>query len=200
MTAALNAQFSTVTVVPNFQNLSQMLSYDRLWLDQRWTSGSLTSTEISNIAAFIATGRRVVMVGENDYWTSWDNQILSIVGGSFGGEYTGSANTVLADPLTAGVSSVNLPTAGLVASGGTALFDHNWATLWGATGNTLTLLDVNVMSDTYWSSNNNGQFSENVAEWLAATGSDGAVPEPITILGVFSGVGALGAYLRRRFA
>src|SRR4030042_1651803 len=66
MTAALNAQFSTVTVVPNFQNLALMLGYDRLWLDQRWTSGSLTATEISNIGAFIATGRRVVLMGEND--------------------------------------------------------------------------------------------------------------------------------------
>ncbi|RJP88646.1 MAG: IPTL-CTERM sorting domain-containing protein [Desulfobacteraceae bacterium] len=179
MTAALNTatsnQFDTV---PNFENLSQMLTYDALWLDCRNTS--LTATEYNNIQSFIATGRRVVMIGENSSWTAWNQQIVGMNGGTYGGqEVSGTASSVISNALTNGAPSVYLPTAGVVASGGTALYVPNFATLWG--NNVLTVLDVNIFSNTFWGSENNGIFATNVANWVA--GSSGPTPvQPIPTL------------------
>ena len=176
MTAALNAVFETVDVAPDFENLGQMLSYDRLWLDQRGTDesgASLSANEINNITAFVATGRRLVLLGENNLWTSWNNQILGIGGGTYWSHYDGTATVIAAHDLTAGVSSVDLRFDGR-ANGGTALFDQNWATLWGGDENLLTLLSYNVMWDEDWGVLDNGQFALNVADWLVA-------PEPATL-------------------
>lgn len=192
MTNALNtATGNQVTVVSNFSNLSQMLTYDALWLDQRWTSGSLAATEVNNIASFISTGKKVVMIGENSSWAAWNNQILGIVGGTYvsGSAYTGTAYPSVSNSLTNGVSSVYLLAAGL-ANGGTALFDQNFATLWGS--NVLTLLDVNVLDD----SNGYVQFETNVANWIADSGPVVPIPAAVWLLG--SGlVGLFG--LRRKF-
>ena len=77
MTTALNNACRNIATTPNFENLAQMLSYNAIWLDARSFGGSLLSAnELSNIATFIATGRRVVLMGENTNWTTWDNQIL----------------------------------------------------------------------------------------------------------------------------
>ena len=141
MTSYLNTESgSGITTVTNFENYSQMAGYEALWLDQRWTGGSLSLTEIANITAFAATGKKVVLIGENDAWTTWDQQILSITGGTFGGTFYGTANAIVSNDITAGVSSCYLPASGLVATGGgTALFDHNFATLW----------DENVLTSMY---------------------------------------------------
>ncbi|SEL93466.1 VPLPA-CTERM protein sorting domain-containing protein [Syntrophus gentianae] len=190
MTNALDtATGNQVTVVSNFSNLSQMMTYDALWLDQRWTSGSLAATEVSNIASFIATGRKVVMIGENSSWTSWNNQILGIVGGTFAGESSATAYPIVFNSLTNGISSIDLPTAGL-ANGGTALFDQNFATLWGS--NVLTLLDVNVLDNSY----GNAQFETNVANWVADSGPVVPIPAAVWLLGS----GLIGLFgLRRKF-
>ncbi len=186
-----------VDVVSNFTDLSLMLTYDALLLDQRWTSGSLQAGEAANIATFIATGKRVLMMGENNSWTSWNNGILSIVGGSYGSEYEGDTSSTLAHPLTAGVNTVYLPTAGR-AVGGTALFDQNFATLWGA-GNVLTVLDVNVLSNFSWNTEDNGIFATNVANWLAEKPSvppiSDPIPEPATL--TLLGLGMAGIAYRR---
>jgi hypothetical protein len=186
-----------VDVVSDFTNLGQMLTYDALLLDQRWTSGSLLAGEAANVASFIATGRCVLMMGENDSWTSWNNQILAIVGGSYESEYVGNTSSILAHPLTIGVNSVNLPWAGR-AVGGTALFDQNFATLWGA-GNVLTVLDINVWQDSSWGELDNGIFGTNVVNWLAGKPSDppitDPIPEPATL--TLLGLGMAGMAYRR---
>jgi MYXO-CTERM domain-containing protein len=200
MTAALNtASGNGVTVTSDFTNLAQMLAADALWLDQRWTSGSLSGTELTNLSTFISTGKRVVMIGENSAWTSWDNQILGLVGGSFVGNGTGTATAIYSHALTAGVTSVTLPTAGLsTVSGGTALFNQNWATLWGANQNVLTLLDINIVSDGDWSSANNAVFATNVAQWVSAT-PENNVPEGGSTVAMM-GLAALAlAGARRKF-
>lgn len=195
-TNALNAASGNmVSVTPNLNNLGFMLGFDALLVDQRWVGGSLGATEVANITAFIATGRRVLMIGENSSWTSWNNQILGIVGGAFVGQSSAVANAVVVNSLTAGAPSFNLPTAGL-AAGGTALYAPNFATLWGA-GNVLTVLDVNVWSDSV--SANGTQFGINVANWLAVPFVGSAVPEPMSVALFGIGASILGAArLRRR--
>lgn len=169
MTAAIDAAAATVTVVPDLEDLPTMLLYDALWIDQRDHDfgpgpGSLTATELANVAAFIATGRRVVMIGENQNWLTWNEQILGLVGGTFVGEVTASTlYPVAVHDLTAGVASVQLNAAGH-CTGGLQLFDWNFATAWG--DSVVTVLDVNVLSTFYWSSTDNSVFATNLAEWI----------------------------------
>ncbi len=186
LTAVIDATFDSVAVVPDLSDLGQVLSFDRLWVDQRWVVGVLTDQELANIAAFINTGRRVVMIGENHTWEDWNNQILGLVGGSHVGQSSDTANPLNVPPLTDGVGPIILDRAG-VASGGTALFDINWSTLWG--DNVVTALDINVWDDIHWGGSN-AQFGNNVVEWLAVP-----APATLTLLGV---AGLIGSRRRRR--
>lgn len=158
-----------VTVVSDYESAT-LTDYDALWVDLGNMNGqpnnTLSANEISKIESFASTGRRVVLVGENSSWTTWDGSILSIVGGSFTSEYDGSATTAYTHALTTSVSSIRLPTGGR-ASGGTSLFDQSVATLWGSSQNVLVMLDVNVWSDTYIGDQDNEQFAQNVANWIA---------------------------------
>jgi hypothetical protein len=198
--AALDAATGNqVTVVPNFSNLAQMFQFDALLLDQRVINMTLGANEASNIAAFAATGRRVLMMGENDIWTVWDNQILAIVGSSFAGTAQGQATRLVVNPLTAGAPTLTLAIAGTagLSAGGTPLYAPNFATLWGPHQNVLTVLDVNVWQDDSWNINNGGVFGTNVANWLA---SAPRVPEPcgFTLTVVGAAVGALRSRHRRQ--
>jgi len=208
MTSALQTSTGNqVTVVSNFENLSQMLLYDALWIDiqQKYDPiygvyNLLSDTEVNNISDYIDTGRKVVMIGENRSWTPWNTQILNIVGGTFVDDTEDMGlvvtSSVYAHDLTYSAPTIFLNSAGFV-SGGKALYDINFATLWGAQSNVLTILDVNVMSDEYWGVQHNGQFSLNVANWVADTT---VVPEPIssTLFVIGAGILAGRRYLRRR--
>lgn len=113
------------------------------------------------MAAFIATGRRVVMIGENPWWTGWNEQILGLVGGGFVGEGpTGYISTVVPHELTADVDMVHVGAPG-VSYGGLSLFDHRVVTLWGL--RVVTTLDLNVVGE-YASSSDNDQLIPNLAD------------------------------------
>lgn len=195
MTAALNNYFGAANITVSggdLSNLSYLMGFDRLWLTARQPYGqTLSATEISNIEAFIATGRRVVLIGENSAWTDWNNAILQTVGGSYSGNDTSDALfPVISNQLTAGVGMLTTVADGL-AVGGTPLFDENVATLWGNSQNVLSLLSVNVIEGS-----SNQQFGVNMANWLA--GQSTQVPEPATLL--LLGLGLLGiAGIRRKF-
>lgn len=169
MTSAIDAAAASVTVTPDLEDLSMMLLYDALWIDQRdhdmgFGPKQLTATEEANVAAYIDTGRRVVMIGENQNWTSWNEQILGLVGGVFEGEALDwTIYPIAVHPLTDGVSSVYV-NAGGYCTGGLALFDWNFATEWG--GSVVTVLDVNIMSELFWSANQNSVFATNLAAWI----------------------------------
>jgi len=169
MTATLNEAANSVTVTPDLSNISYMMDFDSLWVDQRGSDNDpgafLTTTEIANIATFIASGRRVVMFGENNLWSNWNNQILGICGGSHAGQSNGTANTVLAHELTDGVAQIDIPFGG-VADSGVPLFDQNVATLWPACGEVLTILEVNSQETGYWLNLDNAVFFTNVADWI----------------------------------
>lgn len=197
MTATLNdASGNSVDVVSGFSDLSLMLSYDALWLDQRY-NGVLTSSEVNNISTFLSTGKKVVMIGENDNWHDWNIQLIEdIAGGGYGGGFGGGSYlSVVSNELTAGVSSVYLPSGAQVASGGTSLFTYNFATLWGS--NLLTVLDSNLFTDSFWNYNDNSVFATNIANWITADVAP--VPEPATMLLFGTGLAGLaGSMLRRK--
>ena len=87
ITELLNsATNNNIDVTLNLENLNQLLGYDALWIDQRGSdlnpeATNLSPTEKSNIIAFIATGRRVVLIGESKAWFSWNEDILSTISG-----------------------------------------------------------------------------------------------------------------------
>jgi hypothetical protein len=195
MTAALQSACPQIDTADNFENLTQMLSYDALWLDIRPYTSLLSANELDNIAAFIATGRRVVLMGENHFWADWDNQILSLVVGVgwYSSEFTGIASPVISNALTSGVSFVDIYAGGKANGDGTALFNQNFATLWG--DNVLTVLDANVFDDSHWNNQNNGIFAQNVAAWI---GTPVPLPGAVWLLGSgLLGLGILG-YRRKR--
>jgi len=195
MTAELDtATGGSVTVTANLLNLADMLNYDALWVDLIQDGTALPAAEISNISAYLAEGRCVVMIGENINWAAWNSQITGLGGGSYaGGGADDSINTVLAHELTAGVSSVWL-SAGGVAVGGTSLFDENVATLWNGV-NLLSILDVSIFHDGFWGREDNAVFARNTAEWIAnCPGQD--IPEPTTL--VMLALAGAGLVLRKR--
>ena len=172
-----------------------MATYDSIWLDHRGNNltdpgGTLSSTEISNLTSYIQNGGRVVMLGENKSWTTWNQQILSTVGGTYSGLVTNDISAandyalyspspaffdgdqlsavVVDHYLTQGVERIPVPTVGVAdpAANATQLFDINFITLWD--DNVLSILDVNTLSDFgYNDDQQTAQFVTNVAYWAA---------------------------------
>lgn len=186
------ASGNNVTVAANFLNNAQVQAAGGLWINTGALNGStnLTGSEITNIQQFIAGGGNVVLFGENTSWTSWNNNILSIVGSSQAGGASGNMGAIFAHPLTAGVQAISVPAGGAAAAGGTQLFAQNVATLWGA-GNVLTFLDSNTLQDAFIGGLNNLQFGQNLANWITAgSPPPPPIPEPGTM--ILFGLGLLG--------
>jgi len=196
MTLALDNAFGAANITVNkapLDDLGYLLSFDRLWITPPEFGGSLSPIEIANLSAFIATGRRVIMVGENNNWRAWNASILASVGGTYTGLETSDAplTPVLTHPLTAGVPLLT-PFGDGLAVGGTPLFNENVATLWGDQQNVLSLLSLNVIEDNFPGVRNEA-FKVNMAEWLVA------VPEPSSLAIVWLGVGAIAFWKARKF-
>jgi hypothetical protein len=190
LTNEINSTFNTVTVAQNLNDLNQLLAHDRLWIDQRWVPSSLGATELANIQSFIATGRRLVMIGENNSWTNWNNQILGLVGGSYAGESRMTATPITTHPeLTAGVIPIPFPQNSYgTATGGEPLFDTKVATLWN--GQAVTVLDVSIFTQNEVGTS--PRFRQNVIAWLA-------VPKPARgILAFVALVTASNVFRRRK--
>ncbi len=209
MTTAMDAASgNNVTVTSYLNDLDELMGYDALFLNLRNTysaSDFLGATEISNISAFIATGRRVVMMGENHNWAAWDSQILGIAGGTYGSSANGILTSVVSNELTNGAGSVEI-FGSRQANGGTALYSQNFATLWG--DNVVTILDINIFSDGKWGVQDNAVFGTNVATWLAnsesaaGSGSGGGgsapVPEPATMSLLIMGLAGMAVRRHRK--
>ena len=206
-TALLGATFGArMGSTPDLLDLKAMLGYEALWVDQRYWSAPQTA-EVENIVAFAATGRRVVVIGENGSWGPWNAAILGALGGTEGpyqwdgapGCRYGAANALGVSTLTAGVASINM-TCGGYAVGGTPLFDYNVATLWGAKQNVLTVLDANIFDDRFIAPGDGTRFRSNVVEWISTPVEITRVttPEPSTLALLGTGALAMGVVVRRR--
>jgi len=197
MTAEINTAFGgagNVTVVADFES-ETLTDYDAVWIDVggRDADGeaqySLSATEESKIDAFIDTGKRVVMIGENSAWENWNNEILGVVGDSYSGSFSATITTSYSHDLTDSVSSVKSVWGGEPVNG-TSLFSRKVATLWEASENVLVFMDVNLWDDTYWSNNDNAQFAQNVASWIAEpTNAAPTITAPTSITQATDGTG-----------
>jgi hypothetical protein len=175
LTSSLDAGTgNNVTLVTDFANTAQVQAADALWLDIRQPANSLTVTEQTNLTNFISTGRRVVLIGENNSWTNWNNQILGLVGGSYSGGTGFDAIPIVSNELTTGISKVQFQSAGTI-TGGTALFSPASAALFGPQNNVLVILDSNILADFFRTSSNfdTDRFVNNVATWVTTP-----IPEP----------------------
>jgi hypothetical protein len=203
MTSALNSAFGSANITLNaspLSSLAYLMGFNALWITARQPGDpGLSASEISNVQAFIATGRRVVLTGENNSWTAWNNSILSVVGGSYSGIDTSATLTpAIGGPLTAGVSDLATIVDG-VATGGTPVFSQNVITLWGGAQNSVSMLSVNIVDDTYGVAAGNQQFKVDLANWLAGQSGD-VVPEPSTYLMLAGGLALVAAARRLRGA
>lgn len=205
VTSALDANFGArLATTETLADRATLLGYDALWIDQRWQY-TPAAGEIANLRAFIETGRRVVLVGENATWGGWNAALLTMLGGQEGpylapygqwgpGCEHGSTARAVDHMLTRGVPSLGVACAGY-AIGGMSLFSYGVATLWGANQNVLTVLDANVFDD-YAPYVDNRQFQTNVVAWVA--GASVVAPEPGTWVLLGTGLLALGGVATRR--
>ena len=200
-TAKLDAASGgSVFLAPNFEDLSLMLGYDALLLPARDPSDSLSAAEVAAISAFIATGRRVLLFGENDNWAGWNEQVVAIAGGAYVPEpydsYWAYSSPLVGNEITDGADSILGFWVG-VAAGGTQLYSgRNFVTLWGPSQNVLTILDENVVEDGYQADADDARFTTNIANWLAGSGT--AVPEPSGLALLVAGLASLTAARKRR--
>lgn len=201
----LDNEFGTVST-GGLNDLQAMLEHDALWVTLHDQSRVLTTQETSNLDAFIATGRRVLMVGEHDSWDVWNTSMLSVVGATAVnynplGCCSGTASSVATHELLTGVSTVKFQAGGIIddVGSGLLLFDQAVAALWG--DNVLGLMDLSFITDPQYgqgstniTAGDNAQFASNTATWLAGSA---AVPVPAAAWLFGSALTGLG-FLRRR--
>lgn len=186
-TSYIDSTFSSVTLGGDISDLNALLTFDRLWLDQRFDA-PLSNDEVNNLLAFAATGRRVVIIGENSNWPTWNASVLGAFGSFVDGDADSIASPVINNDITNGISTVDI-ISGSTADGGIELFTQNFATLWGDTDNVLTVLDSNIWDTANLGAADNRLFTQNAIDWLA-------VPTPSGL--ALLGLGGIAAVRRRR--
>ena len=155
---------------------------------------------------FAASGRRALLIGEHALWSTWDQSLLTPLGGvAYVGQpcpynpipWTTGSTPLIVSQLTEGITAVNPPCAGGV-TGGVQVFSDPFASLFGPANNALYFADANIWQDAYQYLGDNALFVQNTATWLATV----TTPEPRSEVLVAAGMLLLGtrAVVRRRGA
>ncbi len=183
LSTATGGSVQTMSTVPS---LTPLLGSSGLWVDvgppnSLGTSGLLSAAESNTIAAYAATGRRVVLIGGNDGYYTWDVQLLNLIGDG----YTGTVGPTTLQPtfglpLTAGVNTTVANGANGTATGpGTSLFDVRTAILAGPARNVLVVLSPTLFDDDSVvgvGNVGNPALLQNVARWVAGGLPDAPCP------------------------
>ena len=176
MSADLHAAAGpTIPTSADLSNLPALLNYDAVWVDLREVdTGTFSPGETAALSAYIATGRRVVLIGGNSDYANWNASMLALVGGTDGGDLpTKTYASVAVVPLTTGVSGLYAQSGGK-AVGGTTLFADRVATVWGPARNVVVLMNPLSVSDYNIGQAGNAPFAKNLAGWAAGTLADPA--------------------------
>jgi hypothetical protein len=153
-----------------------LTQYDAIWVSIN-LGGDLSSTEVANLQSFIATGRKVVLMGNSTItpppgFASWDDALMQVVGGALTGVSTGATfpSPTHTELLTSDVDQVRFGTSSRIDTGVGApdvLFSEEIAAVYG--GLALVILDENWMTNSAsngLSQYDNMTFAQNIAEWL----------------------------------
>lgn len=183
----------------DFADLSLLLNFDAVWVDQE-LNNSLSSSEISSLQSYISSGHKAVLIGENSSWSSWNQSIIDVVGGSHQDTVSTAVGSPISDnPLTDGVNRVqNVYGSIILDSTGDPdiLFSNNFAAVYSVgLGEALVILDSNWLDHRFIYGYDNAVFAENIVTWLGETIEP--VPEPATMLLLGSGLAGI-AGLRKR--
>ncbi len=124
---------------------------------------ALSVSDKAKLNAFIATGKRVFLVGDHNSWSTWNTSITSLT--AMDSATTVSSGDDSYDVLTTDASTITYAAAA-AASGtnGTALFGNRISVIWGDSSNVLTVLDMNFNEDRKISNTDNSQYATNNCE------------------------------------
>lgn len=198
----------TVTSGADFSNGAAMAGYDALWLNERLGSGGGASAgEISAISAFIAGGKKAVIITDNSGWAAWNNSIEAITGGVIQDACAGANGSALvSNTLTQGAPTLYSNSCNSLLNTGPTLemlYGNNMAGVYTVgSGQALVLTSVDILTNGTSPGNYgigmNTQFANNIVQWLGEPLASNAVPAPPSLALVALGLLALPVFRRRR--
>ncbi len=204
--AAANAGISIQTT-GSLNDAATVDAAGAIWVDLRnnGTTGTfrLSAQESQNLSGFIASGRRVVFIGENSTYTRWNRSFLGLVGAGFSRDASAISPTsvAVAHPLLRNVATIDPTVAGAADLAGadtpTPLFSEPVATLFGSDLNVLAILDSELFADASAGAADNAAFRDNTIDWIVA-GAAAPVPSPLGGGGVSVLLSLLAARRQRR--
>ena len=174
-----------VETTGDLSNAAQVAGAGAIWVDLRnnGTTGifQLSASEKANLSTFLASGRRVVFIGEASAYASWNRSFLGLVNADIAASTSLAAtrSPAVSHPLLSGVTAIAPNVGGVINLAGadtpTALFDPAVAALFGSQQNALAILDSDLFADGIsGAAADNLQFRANTIGWIVA----GAVPSP----------------------
>lgn len=196
----------TVTSGTDFSNGAAMAGFDALWLNERY-GGSASAGEISAISAFIAGGKKAVIITDNSGWAAWNNSIEAITGGSIQDACAGAYGTALvSNTLTQGAPTLFSDSCNSLLNTGSSLemlYGNNMAGVYTVgSGQALVLTSVDILTNggspgSSYGIGANTQFANNIVQWLGEPIATNAVPVPPSLALVALGLLALPVFRRR---
>lgn len=159
-----------VDVRSSLDNSDWISQYGALFVN--YASPDLTTAEITNIRQFLAQGKKVVIIGDqNGDYPTWNTNIVTVVengGASISSDGTGGLKPYVKDQeheLTANTDTIGLYDPSFV-SGGTSLYGNGGVVLFGDQNNLLYVMDEGSMENALIDYYDTRQFMRNMVNWM----------------------------------